>query len=80
MPREAGLNILDDIAFIGFDDLLIATLLDAQLTTARQPVTQFGAKAVEILIDLVENSISPPHHIIRETEFVIRESCGVFRE
>ena len=43
------------------------------LTTVRQPVAQFGAKAVEILIDLVENGINPPRHIIMETELVIRE-------
>jgi len=73
--REVGLRIPDDIGFVGFDDLPIATLSDVQLTTVRQPVAQFGAKAVEILIDLVENGISPPRHIIMETELVIRESC-----
>ena len=77
--REAGLHIPDDIAFVGFDDLPIATLSEVQLTTIRQPVAQFGAKAVEILIDLVENGINPPRHIIMETELVIRESCGASR-
>ena len=73
---ECGLRIPDDIAFVGFDDLPIATLSDVQLTTVRQPVTQFGSKAVEVLIDLIENGTFPPHHIIMETELVIRESCG----
>ena len=74
--RESGLRIPDDVAFVGFDDLPIATLSDVQLTTVRQPVAQFGAKAVDTLIDLVENGIDPPRHIIMETELVIRESCG----
>jgi LacI family transcriptional regulator len=74
--RESGLSIPDDVAFVGFDDLPIATLSDVQLTTIRQPVAQFGAKAVDTLIDLVENGINPPRHIIMETELVIRESCG----
>jgi len=77
--REVGLHIPDDIALVGFDDLPMATLSDVQLTTVRQPVAQFGAKAVEILIDLVENGIDPPRHIIMETELVIRESCGASR-
>jgi LacI family transcriptional regulator len=77
--REAGLSIPDDIAFVGFDDLPIATLSDVQLTTVRQPVVQFGTKAVEVLIDLIENGINPPRHIIMETELVIRESCGASR-
>jgi len=77
--REAGLRIPDEIAFVGFDDLPIATLSDVQLTTVRQPVVQFGAKAVEVLLDLIENGIDPPRHILMETELVIRDSCGALR-
>ena len=73
---EAGLKIPEDIAFVGFDDFPIATLSDIRLTTVRQPVIQFGAKAVELLIDIIENGTNPPRHILMETELVIRESCG----
>ena len=74
--REAGLRVPDDLAVVGFDDLPIATVSGIQLTTFRQPVVQFGAKAVEVLIDLIENGIDPPRHIILDTELVIRDSCG----
>lgn len=74
--RDAGLQIPRDIAFVGFDDLPIATMAEIQLTTIRQPVVSFGSRAVEILIDLIENGINPPRHIIMDTELVIRESCG----
>jgi len=46
------------------------------LTTIRQPVIQFGIQAVETLIDLIENGINPPRHIIMDTELIIRRSCG----
>jgi LacI family transcriptional regulator len=74
--REAGLRVPTDIAFIGFDDLPIASLSDYKLTTVRQPIVQFGAKAVDTLIDMIENGIKPSRRIIMETELVIRESCG----
>ncbi len=74
--REAGLRIPDDLAVVGFDDLPLATLSEVQLTTIRQPVVQFGAKAVELLLDLIENGIEPPRHIMMDTELVIRDSCG----
>lgn len=74
--REAGLRVPQDIAFVGFDDLPIATMLDTQLTTVRQPVVQFGAQAVELLLDLIENGIHPPRHQIMDTELIIRDSCG----
>jgi LacI family transcriptional regulator len=77
--REAGLKIPDDIAFVGFDDLPIATLPDPPLTTVRQPIYQFGIKAVEILLDLIDNGINPPRRIIMGTELVIRDSCGESR-
>jgi len=74
--REAGLSVPEDIAFIGFDDLPLATLSNIQLTTIRQPVIQFGIRAVELLIDLIENGHQPPRHIIMDTQLVIRDSCG----
>lgn len=74
--HEAGLRIPEDIAFVGFDDLPLATTLQPSLTTIHQPIYQFGFKAVEILIDLIENGINPPRRVIMETELIVRESCG----
>ncbi len=74
--REAGLKIPDDVAFVGFDDLPLATIPDPKLTTIRQPIYRFGFKAVEILIDLIENGIKPPRRIVMDTELVIRGTCG----
>ena len=73
---DANLNIPEDIAFVGFDDLPNAVFSDIQLTTVRQPVVRFGIQAVETLIDLIENGINPPRHIILDTELIIRDSCG----
>jgi LacI family transcriptional regulator len=78
--RECGLRIPEDIAFIGFDDLPLASLPDVQLTTIRQPVRQFGIQAIELLIDQIENGINPPRKVILDTELVVRSSCGELRE
>jgi LacI family transcriptional regulator len=77
--REAGLNIPDDVAIVGFDDLPMPAHLGIGLTTIRQPVVTFGEKAVEILIDLIENGIHPPQQVIMSTELIVRESCGASR-
>ena len=74
--QEAGLRVPQDVAFIGFDDLPVASQSEFNLTTIRQPIVQFGAKAVDTLIDLIENGIKPTRRIIMDTELVIRESCG----
>ena len=74
--REAGLRVPQDVAFVGFDDLPLAFLEDAQLTTIRQPVIQFGSRAVELLLDLIEGGVKPPRQIIMDTELIVRTSCG----
>ncbi|OGN97374.1 MAG: hypothetical protein A2Z71_00890 [Chloroflexi bacterium RBG_13_50_21] len=78
--HEEGLRVPEDIAFVGFDDLPIASLSDFKLTTVHQPIFQFGAKAVDTLIDLIENGIKPSRRIIMDTELVIRDSCGAFQK
>lgn len=73
--REAGLSVPEDVAFVGFDDLPML-ISGPQLTTVRQPVVQFGFKAVEILIDLIENGVKPARRVILDTELIIRDTCG----
>ena len=77
--RDAGLEIPDDVAFMGFDDLPLNTPPDPLLTTIRQPIYRFGIAAVEMLIDLIENGAKPPRRIIMGTELMVRESCGAYK-
>jgi LacI family transcriptional regulator len=74
--KQANLRIPQDIAFIGFDDIPLPNTPEPSLTTVRQPVVRFGAEAVELLIDLIENGTQPPRRIIMDTELIVRESCG----
>ncbi|MBN1669339.1 MAG: LacI family DNA-binding transcriptional regulator [Anaerolineales bacterium] len=74
--REAGLVVPNDIALVGFDDLPPATMATPQLTTIHQPIARFGYKAVETLVDIIDNGPTPLRRFIYETELVVRESCG----
>ena len=75
--REASLRIPQDIAFVGFDDLLpISPRVTPQLTTIRQPIVRFGTRAVELLIERIENGSLPVRREIMETQLIVRDSCG----
>lgn len=74
--REAGLRVPQDIALVGFDDLLPPGNIQPRLTTIRQPVVQIGQEAVTVLLDIIRNGPSPVNRIILDTQLVIRESCG----
>ncbi|MFZ6028939.1 MAG: LacI family DNA-binding transcriptional regulator [Chloroflexota bacterium] len=75
--RDAGLDIPNDIGFVGFDDLPIGGvhLANPPLTTVRQPIFDMGFQAVEILIGLIENGTSPARRTILNTDLIVRSSC-----
>jgi LacI family transcriptional regulator len=77
---EHGLDIPDDVAVTGFDDLPFACHLRPQLTTVRQPIREIGARAFEVLHAMIKADQPPPAEpvadIVLPTELVRRESCG----
>ena len=73
---EENLVVPNDIALVGYDDLPPAMLANPQLTTIRQPIRRFGYKAVETLLDIIQNGSQPLRRVIFDTELIIRKSCG----
>lgn len=74
--RQAGLSVPEDIALVGFDGLPTSERATPPLTTIRQPVTQTGARAVQLLNDLVGGAVVGPVAEVMPVELVVRESCG----
>jgi LacI family transcriptional regulator len=77
--RQAGLSVPEDVAVIGFDDLMPSATSDPPLTTIRQPILRVGTQVVETLIDILHNGLKPARRIVMPTELVIRSSCGAAR-
>lgn len=78
--NEIGMEVPKDIAFVGFDDLPVATSGPQKLTTIHQPITQLGIKAVNMLKDMIENGTKPSKRLILDTELVVRDTCGGLKE
>ena len=74
--RELGLNIPQDVAVVGFDNLKYASLLEVPLTTVAQPFYEIGAKAVEILMNKFQDKNAPLQKLILDPELIVRKSCG----
>ena len=77
--RQAGWQVPQDIALVGFDDIPIASAIEPALTTVRQPIERMGSMAVEVLLSVLERSSEEEalaHRIILPPELVIRTSCG----
>ena len=73
---EAGLKVPDDVAIVGFDDIPLASRTIPSLTTISQPISQMGAGVVNMLLDQIEHPSRQPHHVILQTELVVRSSSG----
>ncbi len=76
--RDAGLEVPDDVALVGFDDLPVDLLFDPFLTAAIQPAYEMGRQAAELLITrLSEPALAQPQEIVLPVQVVIRQSSGV---
>jgi LacI family transcriptional regulator len=73
---EAGCRVPEDVAIVGFDDIVAASLVQPRLTTVRQDKDGFGAAAANALIRVIEDPDTEPQVVTLPTELVIRESCG----
>lgn len=75
--RDAGLDVPNDVALVGFDDIPIARFLDPPLTTVKVPIAELGRRSVQLLLGNEEQSQSPARV---KTSLVVRRSCGAERK
>jgi len=66
------LNVPDEIAIMGMDNLEISRMVAPALTTIMQPFDEMSKKAVEILFD--GESESEPQRIILQPGLIVRDS------
>lgn len=71
---RAGIRVPEDVGIVGFDDSPVATSVNPQLTTMRQPSREQGEEMADILLSLLAGG-TPPHVTVLETELVVRASA-----
>ncbi|MBL4910384.1 MAG: LacI family DNA-binding transcriptional regulator [Alteromonadaceae bacterium] len=72
--QEADLNIPNDIAVAGFDDIQIASFTNPPLTTAKQNTKLAGELLVDKLLALINGEQANTQ--LMPTSLVVRKSCG----
>lgn len=72
----AGYRFPDDLAIVGFDDILRAQTHDPPLTTVRQPFGAIGSRALDELVALLGGAAAPAGPACVETTLIVRRSCG----
>ncbi|WPR71130.1 LacI family DNA-binding transcriptional regulator [Flavobacterium sp. NG2] len=73
--KKNGYAIPKDIAFVGFTESQMATIIEPQLTSVAQPAKQIGIEAAKILLEQIENAKEfKPKTITLNGELNIRTS------
>ncbi|WP_078381317.1 LacI family DNA-binding transcriptional regulator [Sutcliffiella halmapala] len=70
---KLGKRVPEDVAIIGYDDILLASYVSPTLSTIRQDKYRLGYEAAMLLINMLENQLESKAKII-DTELIIRES------
>jgi DNA-binding LacI/PurR family transcriptional regulator len=71
--RGAGRRVPDDVALVGFDDLVTSQHTDPPLTTVRQPLADMGREMTRMLLATIAGE-EPDPVVIMPTELVVRAS------
>lgn len=74
--RTLGRRVPADVSIIGLDDIALAAQTDPPLTTVALPRHDIGARAMQLLLELLAQSTTAPAITRVETQLVIRQSTA----
>jgi LacI family transcriptional regulator len=80
VAQRAGLRVPEELALVGFDDILLAGLTQPPLTTLRQDMAGLGAAAGEALLELLEGDGDAQAAMTLPVELVVRGSTTTEEE
>jgi DNA-binding LacI/PurR family transcriptional regulator len=78
--KELGLRVPSELSIVGFDNTILATVTDPQLTTVAQPIEHMGKQAVNLLMQDLEQYQTVKNRIVVQPELIVRQSTGIFSQ
>lgn len=73
---ERGLNVPNDLAIVGFDDIELASYTIPPLTTVAQPIEDIGQVAVQLLTERIDQADVAARRMVLSGELIVRGTCG----
>ena len=72
--KSVKINVPEEMAIVGFEDIEITVFNGPPLTTVRQPLYDMGLTASEMLFRKIKNPKLPPEYKIFPVELIVRKS------
>ncbi|WP_235928617.1 LacI family DNA-binding transcriptional regulator [Nesterenkonia haasae] len=77
---RSGISVPDDIALMGYDDIVFAVSAAIPLTSVRQPAVEIGSCAADLLLAAIDDPKVHAEHPMFTPTLVARESTGMESE
>lgn len=74
--REKGLKVPDDLSVLGFDNTILAQMVEPPLTTISQPIYDLGHEAMHVLGMMIDGVALERHRFVFECQLLERSSCA----
>jgi len=78
--EQLGLDVPDDIAIVGFDDIDLAAIVSPALTTLRVDRAEIGRTAMRMLLSQIKDCSETPQEIVLKPELIVRDSAPILVE
>lgn len=75
--QELGIKVPEDVAIMGFDNILEAEIISPELTTIQVKKDVMAKTAMEVLLHKMNNEDFSNVQITVNTEVIVRKSCSV---
>ncbi len=72
--RDIGLNIPEQLAVIGVDDMPLASYFDPPLTTMHQDMPRIGCEASRMLVGAINKTADPCTQLKLSAQLIVRQS------
>ncbi|TVY08470.1 LacI family DNA-binding transcriptional regulator [Paenibacillus cremeus] len=74
--RQHGLQVPKELSVIGFDNTVLATIVDPPLTTIAQPIQDIGRQVVDLLVEEIKGEKALKQRVLLMPQLVVRSSCA----
>ncbi|EKN63245.1 LacI family DNA-binding transcriptional regulator [Schinkia azotoformans] len=76
--KEMGMNVPEHVSVIGFDNTIIATIVEPPLTTIAQPIQNMGKEVMDLMISQINGEKKEKIRVTLHPSLIVRESTGKF--
>jgi len=73
---EAGSRVPDDISVVGLDDIEVAAYQSPPLTTVRQSFTELATRALQLLLEILDDKEPDQPHVVLEPTLIVRQTSA----